>query len=181
MAFGAVWLGFRGVGTISIDPFTQSEILVEQSLNNVHVINGTTRVSRLLIRYRLETELSADDTDQPSIPWPVDVGVGYFPAPDGESGWQPGELGGGASWRETAQWRPQSVARSGVPSTKWWAQPEDTRSTPAQRIIHDKSTANLYLRFGFVVGVDGITTPDFLPRAVTGWMQVDYLLSNAII
>jgi hypothetical protein len=181
MTFGALWLGERCGGTISIDPFTQDKIYIGFSLNNLHVIDNVTRISRLLIRYQLYTALVADDVDGDRIPWPVDVGVEYTPSPDGEFFWQPGELGGGASWRETVKWTAQSVARTGVPSTMYSAYPEQPRSSQAQRIIHDKSTALLTLGFGYIPAdsTSGIITPAYIPTAVTGWVQVDYLLSNA--
>jgi hypothetical protein len=179
MALGRIWLGFRVGGTISIDPFTQGEIYDGHSLNNLHVISGVTRIVRLLIRYRLETDLAADDVDLPAIPWPVDVGVTFTATPGGETGWSPGTVGGDAMFRETAQWRPEAVARTGVPSHVWWAQPESTRNIGNQRIIHDKTTDQLFVGFGYILGDSLIETPAFWPGAVTGWMQVDYLLENA--
>lgn len=179
MAFGNLWLGFFVEGIISIDPFTTDRVFTFNSLNNLHVIDNVTRLSRLIIRYRLETDLVADDIEGDATPWPVDLGVSYFPAPDGELQWEPDELGGGASWRDTVMWRPQSVARTGVPSTKWWAQTEVPITTQAQRIIHDKTTAGLWIGFGYKGTTPTIVTPNFTAPQVIGWMQVDYLLSNA--
>lgn len=181
MAFGNLWLGFFTEATISIDPFTTDRIYDFHSLNNLHVIDNVTKVSRLIIRYRLETDLIADDIEGDATPWPVDLGASYFPAPDGEFPWEPDEVGGGASWRDTVMWRPQSVARSGVPSTKWWAQTEIPISTQCNRIIHDKTTAGFYFGFGYKAATPVIVTPAFTAPQVTGWMQLDYLLSNATI
>lgn len=174
-----IWLGASTEAVLSIDPFTVDKVFDFHGLDNLHVISGVTKVSKLIIRYRLETDLIADDIEGDAIPWPVDLGVSYVPAPDGEAEWSPGEEGGGASWRDTVRWVPQSVARTGVPSTKWWAQTEVPIVTQCNRIIHDKTTAGFFFGFGYKLATSVISTPAFTAPQVTGWMQIDYLLSNA--
>jgi len=178
MAFGNMWLGVRSVFTLSGVDDTNIDIF---SLDNIHVIDGVSRIDRILVRYGLHTALMENTEIGSKDMRPTGFRVSFSPSPDGEFGQVAAGLGGDALWRETVQWQPQYFTDGALFSTKWWARPENTRSAQGRRTIFFKSEAELAIQVGFYQTEDEISDSNYVEPDVVGWIQVDYLLANAEI
>lgn len=138
---GRRWYGVREYGTIdSFGTFTD----ITFSLNLPAVHSGDT-VLRLLCGFTLDTDLvdNSSGIQFPTIP--VQVGFTYQPDPDGEPNFDPGGAGGAALFKDYARWQPQNWTDGTLYATRWHADSGGMISVQGQRIIHDKTTAEIHL------------------------------------
>jgi len=174
---GHRWFGFRAVGSTSIEPFVNDEFVVSASLNFPEIHDGNTIV-RTLFAWRLETELVDNSGGKGLRPWPTWVSLAYSPDPAGDPIGDPNAPGGAKLWREHVGWIAQPWTDGSLFATKWYAQSTPWRSGQGQRIIHDKTVAELSMGWTMTTGEVGIDDTNYVAAAIKGWVQVDFLVAQ---
>lgn len=172
---GYRWFGGRINGEASIAPFTTDQIYGCEGFDTPEIHDGDTLV-RVLVRWRVETDIEDNSSGIQRNAWPVFMNVVFTPDPSTDPIADPVGPGGAALWREALDWQPQPWTDGALFGTKWFADSGQPRSGEAQRIIHDKTTAQLCFGWKYLTGETGIDDTSYIPFVTRGWVQVDFLL-----
>jgi hypothetical protein len=172
------WFGFRNVGRAGFSSAPATSLDFTVSLNFTAISDGDTIV-RTLFGWRVQTDL-LDETISPSaIICPAFVALAYTPDPNGEP-WGGAEAAGGAALcREMVSWEIDEWTDGSVHSRRWYANSYQLVSGEAQRTIHDKTTAELHLSFGFDHSMSGFDGVGIQANDANVMLWVEYLVLHA--
>lgn len=146
------WFGFRDIGKVGFTPPLDTFLQFDVTLGGPQYNDGDTIV-RTLFGWRVQTDLT-DGAGAPSNPmWPAFVALAYTPDPNGEPQGGAEAPGGALLCREMVAWEEVSWTDGTLHSQRWYGNSYTVISGQGQRIIHDKSIAQLELSFGFDTGL----------------------------